>query len=328
MTAPRINAARATVEQTDAAEDALFLEPKDFLRFPWSGVDALAGGIGHGNVWFVGGFSGNGKTTFLMNMTAQYLAMGLTVYYLGTETAPNELRTKLACLRVGVYAGDVLSGAAAAWDNWPEIRAQLILDIRAQRTLGEGQRFLVCPVGRVDAGDLTGAFHDAAMQDADVLVIDHIDHIVHGGGRGGFEDSRMLQHLVLDCAQGTNVRTIVATQFNNEGVKGDPLGQFRPPQPHHVFMGSAKRQIAWGMLGLYRPLRDDVTGEDMSAVRAGTMEVARVLAPNTLAVTCMKNRNYGGREGKRCKLWFDRGTLTDMPERDQYGTSYEDLRRV
>ena len=70
MSGQRINAARAAVEQTDAAVDALFQEPKDFLHFPWEGVDELCGGIGPGNVWFVGGFSGNGKTTFKLKKGA------------------------------------------------------------------------------------------------------------------------------------------------------------------------------------------------------------------------------------------------------------------
>ena len=328
MSGQRINAARAAVEQTDAAVDALFQEPKDFLHFPWEGVDGLCGGIGPGNVWFVGGFSGNGKTTFLMNAADEWLRQNLTVYYLGTETRPNELRTKLACRRVGVFDGDVLSGAALQWPHWQETRAALIADINAQRALGDGNRLLVCPVERVDASDLTGAYHDAAVSDADVLVIDHIDHIVHGGGRGGFEDARMLAHLVLDLAQSTGIPTIVATQFNNEGLKGDRLGQFQPPQPHHVFMGGSKRQIAWGMLGLYRPVRDDLSADDLKAARAGSLEPPQFLEPNTLAVACMKNRYYGSREGQRARLTYERGRLTDQPERDQYGTDYDSLRRV
>ncbi len=324
----RIDAAYATADQINAAEDSLYAAPEDFLHLPWDGVEGLVGGIGRGNVWFVGGFSGNGKTTLLMNLTNEWLRDDLTVYYLGTETRPNELRTKLACLRVGVYAGDVLSGALLGRDDWPDTRARLVADIKSQGTLAKGNRFLVCPVDRVDASDLTGAYHDAAIQMADVLIIDHIDHITHGGGKGGFEDARMLAHLVLDLAQSTGVPTIVATQFNNEGLKGDRLGQYQPPQPHHVFMGGSKRQIAWGMLGLYRPIRDDLSADDLKSARAGLIEPPQFLEPNCLGVTCMKNRNYGSREGKRARLTFDHGVLRDQTERDRYATSYEATRKV
>ena len=69
----RIDAAAAVVAQTDEAQDALCLERDAWLRLPWPSLDDVVGGIGLGNVWFVGGFSGNGKTTFLMNLTAELL---------------------------------------------------------------------------------------------------------------------------------------------------------------------------------------------------------------------------------------------------------------
>lgn len=316
----RIDAAAAALEQTDEAEDALYLEADAWLHMPWQSVDDLVGGIGAGNVWFVGGFSGNGKTTFLMNLTDQLLGQDRVVYYLGTETKANELRTRLACQRVGVYSGDVLSGKSREWLNWPDIRARLRADITAQRTLGERQRFLVCPVQRVGAADLHASFADANIHAADLIIIDHIDHMEHGGGRTGFEDSRMLAHLVLDLAQQTQIPVLAATQFNNEGARGDRLGQYQPPQPHHVYMGGHKRQIAWGMLGLYRPLKEGITKDEMKSARAGALEPSEFLEPDCMAMVVMKHRHYGSREGSRARLAFNHGMLSDIPERDKYAT--------
>lgn len=318
----RINAAAEAVAQTDEATDALFLERDAWLRLPWPSLDDVVGGIGGGNVWFVGGFSGNGKTTFLMNLTAELLLQDRVVYYLGTETRANELRTRLACQRVGCYAGDVLSGASREWDNWPFVRARLLEDIQLQRSLGANNRFFVCPVQRVSAAELVASFDDAHIQGADLLIIDHIDHMEHGGGKTGFEDSRMLAHLVLDLAQSTEIPVLAATQFNNEGARGDRLGQYQPPQPHHVYMGGHKRQIAWGMLGLYRPLKDGLTKDEIKDARAGKLEPSQFLEPNCMAISVMKHRHYGAREGARVRLEFDKGRLKDIPERDQYVTTF------
>lgn len=325
---PRIDATDAAREQGGTAEAGLHDGAECWLHLPWPAIDAQVGGIGAGNVWFVGGFSGHGKTTWLMNLANRLLAEDRVVYYLGTETQGHELRTRLACQRVGVYSGDVLTGASRGWEHWLDIRASLVADIRTQIKLGTRNRFLVCPVERVGAADLTGAFHDAALSRADVLIIDHIDHLTHGAGRTGFEDSRLLAHLVLDLAQSTGIPVIAATQFNNEGLRGDRLGQYKPPQPHHVYMGGHKRQIAWGMLGLYRPVRDDLTKEQHKAASAGRMEPAEFLEPNCLAMIVMKHRHYGGHEGNRVRLRFDRGVLTDETERDRYATDHDAARRI
>lgn len=324
----RIDALGALAEQCGTAEAELYDGPESFLHLPYAEVDALVGGIGAGNVWFVGGFSGHGKTTFLMDLTAKLLQRKQRVYYLGTETRANEIRTRLACLRVGVYSGHVLSGKAYSWAHWDATRADLVKDIRAQQALGDGNEFMVCPVQRVGAGGVCGAFRDAAMFGADLLIIDHIDHIEHGAGRSGFEDSRMLSHLVLDQAQGAGLRTLVATQFNNESLRGNRLGPYLPPQPHYVYMGGHKRQVAWGMLGIYKPMRDNLTPEELKAARAGTMAPDEFIEPNVMALCVMKHRHLGSHEGKIAKLRFDHGRLHDIPERDRHSTSYEGLRRI
>lgn len=313
-----IDAAEDAARQANAAELSLYRDPStDWFHFPWAGVDRMVDGVGAGEVWFLGGFSGAGKTTVLMNLVQDKLDAGQRIYYVGTETKPNELRTRLACTRVGVYAGDVLSGKAAReYVHWENIREKLVADIRQQKGLGNRNEFFVCPVQRVNAGVLRGAFEDAKAQDVHAIVIDHIDHAEHGAGRNGFEDSKMLAHLVLDLAQETGLPTLVATQFNNEGPKGDILGQHKPPQPHFVYMGGHKRQIAWGMLGIYRPLRDYIGKEDMQRARE-TRITKPLLQPGVIAVSCMKHRHHGAHEGDIAYLSYERGRLFDLPERDR-----------
>lgn len=311
----RYRAASDVFEQTVDARDRLYRKPEAYLQLPWPNVDDLVGGIAPGDVWFVAGFSGNGKTTWLMNCVNNLLLAGKTVYYLGLETRPAVLRTHLACLRLGLYAGDVLSGfAARTWVGWQETRKLLVAALEEQRLLGEGDRFLVNGVTHVGEPELRAAAHDAAMDKADVIVIDHVDHIRYGASRSRVEETERVVHLILDLAQEKGLRMLVATQCNNEAVKGDRLGQYQPPQPHHVYMGGTKRQVATGMLGLFRPVLPNAPKDLLHEVRMGQREVSDVLIPNTMGVVVMKSRYYGNREGKRTTLHLVNGKLVTPSE--------------
>jgi KaiC/GvpD/RAD55 family RecA-like ATPase len=315
-------AADDTFVQCVEARDRLMLPPDAYLRLPWPSVDALVGGIAPGDVWFVAGFSGNGKTTWLMNLVNILLMLGRTVYYLGLETRPDVLRTHLACLRLGLYPGDILSGECKTWEAWPQIRPLLVQEFESARRLGERDRFLINGVKRVDERALRDAGQDAALDKADLVVIDHVDHLRHDGGRSPHEESMRAVHLILELAQDKGLRMLVATQCNNEAVKGDRLGQYQPPQPHHVYMGSHKRMIATGMLGLYRPIAADASKEVMAEVRAGRKEARDILEPNTMGISVLKHRYYGSREGMRTALHLKQGKLEEIAERDRYGTTW------
>lgn len=302
------DAAAETFDQTADAKELLLRSATDFLRLPYVPLDHLLGGVAPGDVWFVGGFSGNGKTTLLLSLVIALLKRGRTVYYVGLETRPNVLRTQLACIRLGYDVGDVLSGASRLWPDWDGVRAELLLDLQYQRSLGPGYRCLVDGRPWLDAAGLQAACQDAALRSVDLFVVDHVDHI-HGARGSAFETSRAVVQTILREAQRTNLRMLVATQFNNEASRLDRLAPYLPPQPHHVYMGAHKRMIATGMLGLYRPIDDTVKPEDLSAVRAGRLEPQKVLLPHTMAVVCMKHRNYGSREGAKCLLGVQRGRI-------------------
>jgi KaiC/GvpD/RAD55 family RecA-like ATPase len=316
-------AAGEAFEQTIDAANRLTLKPEAYLHFPWPAIDSLIGGVAPEDVWFLAGFSGNGKTTFLINLVDEYLRADRTVYYLGLETRPHVLRTQLSCLRLGVYAGDVLSGAAKSWDDWDDVRTSLVIDLETQRALGTGNKFLVNGVPMVDSSSIIAASRDAAMSSSDLVIIDHVDHLRSAEGRSPFEQSRIVVDLLLELAKEHGQRFLVATQCNNESLKGDRLGVYSPPQPHHVYMGAHKRMIATGMIGLYRPMRTNVGKDTLSEVRSGKREVRDVLEPGTMGVVLMKHRYYGAREGMRASLRLDQGRLFEIAERDRYSTKGE-----
>jgi hypothetical protein len=312
----RANAARVASIQTEQAIRLLDRTPSDFLRMPWDSLDGIVSGMAAGDIWFLGGFSGDGKTTALTSAVDCWYEAGKRIYYLGLESRPKVLKTHWACKRLGLDAGQVLSGDALHWLNWPERKRELAAMIRSLDEGHTAAQVHFSPVEFVDGEALRRAMRNAREFGADVLIVDHIDHI-EGHHGSPYEVSRDVCMTLLRQAQAFELRCLVATQFNNEAVRGNRIGRYLPPQPSHVFMGGHKRQIASGMLGLYRPLKQNLSPETMKDFQRSILEPIDVCEPNTMGVVCMKHRLFGSHEGRRVYLGLERGRVVDLPEADQ-----------
>lgn len=333
----RWQAASETVDQVASALNYLDREASSFLRMPYPSLDAIMGGIAQGDIWFAAAFSGRGKTTLLSSIVDEYVAAGRTVYFMGLESRPNEIRTHLACRDltrrwyasggqdgVRVDGGDVLSGALQGTHEWVETRKQLVDAVNRQSEPPMRDRLIVDGARFVNEQALRASCRKAASLNTSLMVIDHIDHI--GGETGGaasFEESVRACNAVLEAAGEYGMRMLCATQLNNQGVRADPLASYRAPQPHHVYLGPQKRMIATGMIGLYRPLRSDMTPDEMKAAREERADISVMLEPNVMGIVCMKNRKQGRHEGKKISLGVEHGRVFEMNERDKYATSYD-----
>jgi KaiC/GvpD/RAD55 family RecA-like ATPase len=315
MTAPNFRDRAATVASIHTKQAIRLLDrtAEDFLSMPWGAIDALVSGIPEGDIWFLGGFSGDGKTTALTSAVDRWYEGGKRIYYLGLESRPKILLTHWACKRIGLDAGEVLSGLALRWHDWKERKAELAAMVHSLEQGSTAAQVHFSPTEFVDGTALREAMRNAKDFGADLLILDHIDHI-EGDQGSAYEVSRDVCMTLLREAQNTGIRCIVATQFNNEAVKGNRIGRYLAPQPNYVYMGSHKRQIASGMLGLYRPLKHNLDTESLKLFQRGMLEPKDVCEPNTMAVSVMKHRLFGNREGNRAYLRIERGKAIDMPE--------------
>lgn len=303
-------------EQAREADKALRRKAEDFLHLPWSGLDVLVGGIAPGDVWFVGGYSGNGKTTLLMSALDLWFEMGKRVFYAGLESTANILRTIWACYRLGLVPGDVLSGALVHREDWPLTRERLIAEIRAQTQNAIGEQIYFSSEKFVNEERLAFLCEQAVALSSDVMIIDHVDHLEGSGNL--YESSVRSMKVLLSLAQEHGIRVIAATQFNNEMIKGSRVGMHQAPAPTAVYQGGHKRQIASGMLGIYRPFRFDITVDELKAFKDGKIDSSLVVEPNVMAVSVMKHRLYGNRQGKQAFLNVEKGKVTDLLERDRF----------
>ena len=316
------------IEQGVDAEFQINTRPDEFLHFPWGSLDAVVGGIAPGQVWFVGAYSGHGKTTFLMSALDEWFSEGKRVFYMGLESRPSVLRTQWACRRLGLDAGDVLTGAEAIRPDWILTRKRLKAEIELQTKDGVEEQIYFSPEKFVDARKLRAAAQQAVALKSDVLMIDHVDHL-EGKAGGLYESSVQTMKTLLDISQEYGLKVLAATQFNNEMVKGNRLGLHTAPSATAVYMGNHKRHIASGMLGLYRPLKfDGLSGDDLKKFARGELEPQQVTEPNVMAVSVMKHRLYGNREGKRIFLRVNHGKVSEMAPVDMHRTRDDEGFRV
>lgn len=307
------------IEAKDQAADAINdirRSPDSFLHLPFTALDEIVGGIGAGDIWFVGAYSGHGKTTFLTSALDAWFEQGKSVYYMGLESRPKILRTHWACKRLGLDAGEVLTGKLAERLDAEFVRAQLAKEIQEQTRGERSEQVYFSPRQFVDAAALRAAANEANQLRSDVLIIDHVDHL-SGSGSGLYEQSVHAMKTLLSVAQEFGLRVLAATQFNNEMIRGNRIGMHQAPQPGAVYMGGHKRQIATGMLGLYRPLKFGGGNEnDLKAFNRGSLEPQAVCEPNVMAVSVMKHRLFGNREGRRVFLRVEKGKVLDLPEHE------------
>jgi KaiC/GvpD/RAD55 family RecA-like ATPase len=308
---------REAESQAQEAKENLDRDPQEFLRFPWSDLDELTGRIGPGEIWFVGAYSGHGKTTFLMSALNAWFEQGRGVYYMGLESRPYVLRTQWACQRLGLNAGDVLTGKLQGSAEGEFTRRRILAEINAQMRDCGDERVYFSPKQYVDAAGLRSAAMQANALGSQVLIIDHVDHLT-ADGSGLYDQSVRSMKTLLEVTQEFGLIVLAATQFNNEMIRGNRLGMYTAPSATAVYMGNHKRHIATGMLGLYRPLKfRGLAPADIKKFAKGDMEPHRILEPNVMAVSLMKHRLYGNREGKRVFLKVHNGRVVDLPTSEQ-----------
>lgn len=307
------------VRQVQDLEEALELPADRFLHIPFAPVDKLVSGLPPGSLWFLTAFSGDGKSSFLMSVVERYLNQGKRIAYLGLETLPWKLRVHLACRELNVDPGDIITGAILAHPDGEKIRQEVKAVANALLTVDWIKRIRLFPYSYIGVEQLEEASIAATDMEADVVVVDHIDHVQGGDGSQPFQESVKVIQKLHDLKQSLEVTYVVASQLNNETVKRDPLSRYRPAEPHMVYMGAHKRMVADGMLSIYRPLQIPPRDQEgikayrslVQDVRQGFRKSKDLVIPNTMGVAVTKHREYN-REGTRCYLHIERGKVREL----------------
>ena len=310
------DANHSAILQAEDAFRAISRTEDKFLRLPFAGLAEVLGDIPEGDLWYAGGFSGDGKTAFFTSLALALVEQGKRVYYVPTETTPQVVRAHFACKALGYDVGDFLSGAYRGWVNAEDCREAVKAELKRQTAKdGKGNRSLwVAEAGLLNSLRLEGEAAHAKELGADMFIVDHIDH-VEGMGQNLWEASRQTNKTLLHIAQTYGLRVFAATQFNLQATIGHRTTRYLPPTEKVVYMGNYKRTIASGMLGIYRPLK--IGNLDLGLLKKfndgdTAVEPKDILEPNTMAISVMKHRLYGNREGKKIMLNVHHGRVQDF----------------
>lgn len=291
---------------------------EDFLRFPWPALAHLTGNIPPGTVSFVGAFSGGGKTTFVSSFVTALIKARKKVYVMALETTPDHFRTYLACQKLGIRPGDIITGQSHDMTNGQALRDAVKAEIQTQFTdLNEVLR--ISNEESINKDRLEKAYAEAAEWGADLVLVDHIDNIEPDSPSELYAESVATVKLADRYSKRYELKSLLTSQLNNSIATGNKLSKYQPPQVPHFYMGQHKIHVALMVLGLFRPIRKrraEETLEDyraaLAAAKSGDAEPQTVLAQGEMGVNMPKSRYYGEREGQRAFLAVSRGRVYDL----------------
>jgi hypothetical protein len=208
-------------------------------------------------------------------------------------------------------------------------------EFRAQLRDPYVRRVMVSEQRAITLRGLEAGLKEAKAFGADVVIVDHIDHIEAGNGSNAYAEAKAVNDAALRMAQDNELLLVFTSQLNQSASKGDYLEKYLPPKPEHVAFGTLKIRNATGVVGLFRPLRKQRPDETLDeyvkllrAARGGSGNVTDMLEPNAMGAVAMKLRNYGAREGMKTYLTVERGRVFGMAEKDKYETHNGVVRRI
>jgi replicative DNA helicase len=306
------------------------------VRWPLRDLDTLTGPLGAGgDIWLVASSSGGGKTTFVTSIVELWLNRGLRIYVMPLETRPKVFRTHLACVRLGIFPGDALSKRLLFMEGGQARRQQIMEELQTQLRPPFSDQVMIDEARAIDVDGLRRGLKKAKAFEADVVIIDHIDHIAGGDGSNLVAESRRVNHEALRMAQDNELLLVLTSQLNMSIMGGsDRLAKYQPPQVNHLWLPGIKTQVATGIVGLFRRIREKLTDESqeeymnkLKSARSGAIDPTEVLERAAMGTVAMKLRHYGQNEGKRAFLGFDRGRAIDLAEKDRYTTGNGQVRK-
>ena len=318
-----------------------------FIRWPYATLDAVAGPIPLGQVVYVVAGTGIGKTTLSVDVVRrwitgepmtdptnvkQYVTRPTGVTVLPLETSPEDWRKALAANMVGINHGDVFEMVASFHEGDASMEPSILLveaALKAQVSDPMLMKFLhVIEDETVTTENLGRAFAIAKAHGHKILVIDHIDQVgddpdpLSGRKATGIEAVEKVNNAVLHYARAYQMVAVCMSQANMS-VQGDgtnPLMRFRPLELKHVMYNSFKVKNAAQILGVYRPLRPDVTRDDFRLAREGAIDPMEVLDGSRMGLNALKLRHRGKNEQMKVQLVYTEGRVRDLTAQEMAET--------
>jgi hypothetical protein len=308
-------------EATSQVAEARTRLDRDFSTAPKMPWTSLHHAIGHGllpeQMWTVAADSGQGKTTWIMSVVDQWLLEKHRIFGLPLEQGIDTTRIYLAALANRLPVKSVLKNE---WLSLPD-GAKDMMTQHLDWQQDEGQQLLhLHRHGLVKPREIPQLYRRAADFGADVFFIDHI-HRIRCRSHDEYED---LCASIVEGAKQWKIPALVTAQ-NHRGI--GPVDRVKAhliPNVDRIQGGKVLEQESAVVLGVYRPLKDDLDDETLSGIRRGMVPVKDHLKPFTVGVAGLKAR-IEGEVGWSIDLQWDKGRIVDPEDErikhieDRYG---------
>jgi replicative DNA helicase len=253
-------------------------EHRYFVELPYPTLQRFTGGIRQGNLWYVAGRPGQGKSAHLVVMSRKGLLTGNRVLFHSLEMSEEEVRARFhACLATEMgYPSITLSN----------LRDRSVDRDTYKRFIGELADRMKDTGGHLDVhtpadGPVSPSTVAARCGEYDMTVIDYVGLMAQDGGGRAIDDWRVMAGIsnalkTIALAQGTAM--VCAAQINREGETGSA-----PPKVKNLAQSDALGQDADVVLTMRAKPHDVATDFSLEKNRHGSSGIRfyTTFDPNT-----------------------------------------------
>lgn len=306
-----------------AREAASVPAPDQLVPWPWQAVDRIAGPLAPGSLTIVSARTGSGKTLFIRNWL-HWLATqdGPSVAYFPTETPVREVLRGIACAELGVSPVEVsrgvfdrVEGGSAGFFATTQAIAKRLLTRRSELS---GPPLMLFQSARPSLPLIRHTLTKAKADGCAVACIDHILRLDIGDGTQLFAEVTNAVRSLKQLAEELQLAIVITSQQGRQAFAGDRLAAFAPPDLSALKGSGALEEEADLVLFLHRILRDDLTKEQITEIRAGRIPLQEAVAPHLMGVAVGKHRLDGGKTGAQERLWVEHGRVSDLPTPERF----------
>ncbi|MHB1310605.1 MAG: DnaB-like helicase C-terminal domain-containing protein [Gemmatimonadaceae bacterium] len=322
LSSNRPSPSECAAQRTEDALERLRVDPRTFFRVPVPSIHRLCGAFAPQELIVIGARPGNGKSLLAHNLVRWYRQRNIPCYIMGTEQSPDVLSIKQACVDLQLpfrlvlkpEEEDIDSGRYdhAIQEVTAHLRRMSLDDMYIQWSNHEYMDRAALAEGCQWAVDEMGA---------QVLILDHLHHMQHGEGRDPVAELTATVHLAKHLAKRHKIVVIAFAQLRRRV----DVSTYEPPDMEDFAGAAAIERTADIALGAWRPLRQDLTAEQIKELKAKAREqktgTDTIYEPNTMGLRLLKDR-LGSVFGKQALVRVNNGRIEELPERDHYSTRY------
>lgn len=321
----RASPSDASLARHQEVKQRLALDPRTFWRFPIPSLHKIVGSLAPEELMIVGALPQNGKSLMAHNIAQWRLEKGQPTFIFGTEQSSHVLAIKQACVALAINARDVLKPEDEDVESGHHAMLVKRVEDYCERSIAWSEGVIQWSNHEtINAAALVEGVQWAVeeMGPEVCIILDHIHHMDHGPGSNPVAELTRTVHLGKQLCKQHRITMICMAQLKRR----EGLTALEPPALDDLGGAAALERTADIVLGQWRPLRRDLTREQIKAlredIRAQKAFASALYEPDTMAVALLKDRLGVAPPGRAALVRVERGRLGEIAERDRYSTQY------